>query len=132
MFTISNGVRNAALGLVALGLVGCGGITTGPDSETASFDAAYQLLVDQDYEGARDGFLDILEADPGNPYAHLNLGVAYEELGDLEGARRHYELAIETGADAPIAGTVEDGAVTEDANTTVGSLAQQNLAGLGG
>ncbi len=129
MIMIRKGFAGAIVGLSALALVGC---ASSDAPEQTAFGSAYDLLVAQDYASARDAFLAILSNDPNNAYAHLNLGVAYEELGETELARTHYGLALQNGSDAPIAGTVEDGVVKSGLATTVGALANQNLAGLGG
>lgn len=136
MSMIRKAATGAALGFAALALVACttetGSGGSGSDPGTsAAFATGYQMLIDQNYVGARDAFLAIVANDPDNAYAHLNLGVAYEELGDLQLAKTHYNLALDTGASQPIAGTVEDGVVQNDVNTTVGALATRNLTALG-
>jgi tetratricopeptide (TPR) repeat protein len=71
----------------------------------ASYDATGQkvlgdyarAMVDfaaQDYVAARDGLLDVLAKKKDFAPAHLGLGLAYEQLGDLKSAREHLKAAI--------------------------------------
>lgn len=130
MSMIRTTITAPLLGLAALALVACA--APGGPAPQSALSAANDKLIAQDYPGARDAFLAIIAEDPNNAYAHLNLGVAYEELGEVELAKTHYNLAIQTGGSSPIAGTVEDGVVSGGVSTTVGALATQNLTALGG
>jgi len=44
---------------------------------------------------------DTLKVDPQNPFSLNNLGVASEDIGDLEGALRYYTAAANTGSKEP-------------------------------
>ena len=90
---------------------------------------AWQQMLNEDYLGARDAYELILLDDPQNPYAHLNLGFAYQQLGIYEAARSHYETAIAVGGDATVTSVVEEGQVSAVA-TTVADRARENLATL--
>ena len=136
MSMIRRAITGAAFGLAALTLSACAatdadGNATGLTQSTA-FYTAYQKLVQENYTGARDGFLAIVGDEPDNAYAHLNLGVAYEELGEADLAKAHYQIALDTDPDAQIIEEVEDGEVRSDVNTTVGELATKNLDAMGG
>jgi Tfp pilus assembly protein PilF len=95
----------------------------------AELQTGWELLVARDYVTARDHYEAMLVDYPRNPYAHLNLGVTYNELGETELARRHYEAAAVEGEDAEIAEVVEDGEI-EQLATTVADVARANLEDL--
>ena len=89
------------------------------------------MIAARDYASARAHYQSMLAEDPNNPYANLNLGVAFEESGDNEMAAKHYQVAVANGAEAEIQEVVQDGNVAPRA-TTVAKIAQENLACLGG
>jgi tetratricopeptide (TPR) repeat protein len=105
-------------------LAGCAG-------QGAEHDGAWRSIVAEDYSSARAQYESILAADPDNPYANLNLGVAYEELGDTALAAKHYQVAIASGTEAQILEVAQDGN-TAGRSTTVKQVATENLARLGG
>ena len=88
------------------------------------------MIAAQDYTSARAHYQSMLAEDPNNPYVNLNLGVAFEEIGDNEMAAKHYQVAVANGAEAEIQEVVQDGNVAPRA-TTVAKIAQENLACLG-
>lgn len=102
--------------------------SSGPNAELKE---GWELMVARDYPAARDHFEAMLAGYPDNPYVHLNLGVAYHELGQTDLARRHYELAIAEGGTAEISTVSRQGNV-EDQPSTVADLARTNLDRLGG
>lgn len=118
--------RHWVVGALVAGLMvaGCAG-------QSKQQDDGWSMIVAQDYAGARAHYQSMLADDPNNPYVNLNLGVAFEELGDKEMAAKHYQVAIANGRDAEIAEVAEDGNVAKS-STTVASVARRNLAGLGG
>lgn len=118
--------RLAILGAVIGGMVlaGCAGQGTEHDN-------AWRSIVAEDYSSARAQYESILAEDPNNPYANLNIGVAYEELGDTSMAAKHYQLAIANGAEAQIEEVAQDGHTAARA-TTVKQVATENLARLNG
>jgi tetratricopeptide (TPR) repeat protein len=108
----------------ALLLSGCSGL--GEDQ-----DNGWDMIAAQDFSSARAHYQSMLAENPNDPYANLNLGVAYEELGDKLLAAKHYQVAIANGKDAEIQEVAQDGK-TAARSTTVAKIAQENLAGLGG
>ena len=118
--------RHWVIGALVAGLMvaGCAG-------EGKEHDDGWSMIVAQDYSGAKAHYQSMLAEDPNNPYANLNLGVAYEQLGDTEMAAKHYQVAMANGRDAEIVEIAEDGNVAKRA-TTVEKVARENLAGLGG
>ena len=73
----------------------------------------------------------MIAEDPNNPYVNLNLGVAYETLGDNQMAAKHYQVAMANGKNAQVTNVMQDGNVAPR-ETTVSKVAQENLAELGG
>ena len=118
--------RQSILGVAALVALLGGCAVSG---EHAELKEGWELMVANEYAAARDHYEALLVDYPGNPYALLNLGVAYEELGDTGLAREHYEAALANGANAEIAEVAEKGQVATKP-TTVAAVAEQNLARL--
>ena len=110
--------------IVALVLAGC---ASGPSTDLAE---GWELMLAEDYATARDHYEAMLVEYPENPYAHLNLGVAYQRLGETGPARRHYEAAVEHGGSAEVTRVAEEEG-TAPRTTTVAELARQNLQSLG-
>ena len=109
--------------MAGLLLSGCTGQGEGMDN-------GWSMIVAEDFASAQVQYQRIVTQEPNNPYAHLNLGVAYEELGDNEMAAKHYQVAVANGKDAEIQEVAQDGNVAPR-ETTVAKIAQENLAGLG-
>lgn len=118
--------RHWVVGALVAGLTVAG--CTGHSKEQ---DDGWSMIVAQDFAGARAHYQTLLADDPNNPYLNLNLGVAFDELGDKEMAAKHYRVAIANGRDAEIAEVADDGNVAKRAST-VANVARQNLAALGG
>jgi len=90
----------------------------------------WDLMLAADYAGARDHYEQMLTKYPDNAYVHLNLGVAYHQLGNADLARQEYEAAIKYGQNAPVTRVAEGGSV-DAATTTVADKARENLKLLG-
>ena len=118
--------RLIALGVTTMALLLGGCAASGPSGE---LEEGWELMLEEDYPAARTHYESMLEEYPENPYAHLNLGVAYQRLGEPGPARRHYETAIEHGGAAEVTRVAEEeGAAPR--TTTVAELARQNLQSL--
>ena len=118
--------------LITAGLLMTGLLLAGCASGTdLSLKEGWELMVAKEYPAARDHYEAMLEEKPGNPYAHLNLGVAYQHLGERELAREHYEAAIATGGSAEISMVAEQGAVNPQPST-VAEVARENLKSIEG
>lgn len=109
--------------MAGLLLAGCTG-------QGEALEDGWSMITAEDYASARAHYQSMLAEDPNNPYVNLNLGVAYEELGDNQMAAKHYQVAIANGTDTPIEEVAQDGN-TAPRLTTVSKVAQENLAGLG-
>ena len=94
--------------------------------EHAELKEGWNLMVANEYAAARDHYQAMLVEYPDNPYALLNLGVAYEELGNIDLAKEHYEAALAAGENAEIAEVAEKGKVAAKP-TTVAVVARANL-----
>jgi tetratricopeptide (TPR) repeat protein len=89
----------------------------------------WELMVAEDYVAAIDQYEILLKEHPDNPYALLNLGVAYQRLGNFDRARPNYQAAIVHGGSAEVTRVAEtEGIKTQ--TTTVAELARQNLEAL--
>lgn len=117
-------MKVAATVFAGLLLAGCAG-------QNKAQNDAWDSIVAQDYASARAQYEAILAADPNNPYANLNIGVAYEQLGDMSMAAKHYQAAIASGKEAQIVEVAQDGN-TAERRTTVAKVAEENLTRVGG
>jgi len=116
--------------LTVVGAVLTGLLLSGCSGQGDDLDNGWNMIAAQDYSSARAHYQSMLAENPNDPYTNLNLGVAYEELGDKQLAAKHYQVAIANGKDAEIQEVAQDGK-TAARSTTVAKLAQENLAGLG-
>lgn len=117
----------AVLPLVLAPLAAC----TDPAAEKdRAFALAYRSGVEaveaHDFAAAEQHLSEAAALDPADPYVQLDLGVAYQNLGRFDDARRAYALAAATGA------TVKPARVTDPnyAGRSVADLARDNLASL--
>lgn len=93
----SRRVTAGVLGLVALlgGLTACGGGSGGKSADPNTLLAAGIKAQQQgDANGARQLFNQVLAKQPGNYYAHYNLGVLDQQAKDDAGALREYGAAL--------------------------------------
>ncbi len=105
-------------------------LLSGCSRQTEALDDGWTMITEEDFGSARAHYQSMLADDPNNPYANLNLGVAYEETGENEMAAKHYQVAIANGKNAQIGAVAQDGTITSR-RTTVAKIAQENLASLG-
>lgn len=111
--------------ILGLLLAGCA------SQSSSGLQEGWELMVAKEYAAARDQYKSVLEEDPDNPYAHLNLGVAYHRLGQTQRANRQYELAIEHGGSARVTQVAEETGIASR-TTTVADQARQNLQSAAG
>jgi tetratricopeptide (TPR) repeat protein len=69
----------------------------------SDFESALRLLEQEDYERGIALLLEVTEATPHVTAAHIDLGIAYGRVGDLERARAHMERALELNPRHPVA-----------------------------
>jgi Flp pilus assembly protein TadD len=69
----------------------------------SDFDDAVRLLKDERYEESVARFLEVTEAAPQLTTAHIDLGIAYREVGDLENAKASLERSLELNPRHPVA-----------------------------
>jgi tetratricopeptide (TPR) repeat protein len=105
-------------------------LLSGCTGQSEAMDDGWSMIVAEDYASARGHYQSMLAEDPNNPYVNLNLGIAYENLGDTEMAAKHYQVALAKGKDAGVGKVARDGDIATR-ETTVAKVAQENLAGLG-
>jgi tetratricopeptide (TPR) repeat protein len=113
-----------------VGAMMTGLLLSGCTGQGDAYDDGWSMIKSQDYAAARAHYQSMLAEDPNNPYVNLNLGVAYEELGDKELAAKHYQVALANGKDAEIEEVAQDGN-SAPRSTTVSKVAEENLATLG-
>jgi len=108
-------------------LAGCGDDKPDP-AQVLKLDyrIGFEALQQHDFAKAAQYLSDAAEIDPTDPYVLLNLGVAYQNLGQLDKARQAYEQAAEKGKG------VRPARVTDPhyAGRTVEELARDDLASL--
>lgn len=88
-----------------------------------------QAISEGRYAAAEQHFAAILQENPMDPYAHLNIGVAKANQGRKAEAADHYRKAIETGGTLPVRSLVQYHA-GGTANETVAQVATRNLQNL--
>jgi tetratricopeptide (TPR) repeat protein len=69
----------------------------------ADFEDAVRLLEEEAYEEAIARLLEVTAAAPNLTAAHIDLGIAYREVGDLERAEASLERALELSPRHPVA-----------------------------
>lgn len=90
-------------------------------------DPGFTALLSKDYATARDDFIPEHARYPHDPYLQLDLGLAYQGLGQMAEAESLYRQAMIDGRNAiPVTTTNPD-----DAGKTIAVIACENLrAGL--
>jgi tetratricopeptide (TPR) repeat protein len=117
--------------LSVLGAMMAGLLLAGCAAQSTEHKAAWDNIIAEDYNAARAQYESILAESPNDPYANLNIGVAYEELGDNANAAKHYQIAIANGAEAEIQQVAQDGQKASR-RSTVKQVAEENLARING
>ena len=112
--------------LIVCSALVAGFMVAGCSVDDESHRNAWGSIVAQDFNSARSQYESILASNPNDPYANLNIGVAFEELGDNAMAAKHYQIAIANGENSPISEVAQDGA-TAGRETTVKTVATENL-----
>jgi len=70
-----------------------------------AFFNAFDSMENDDYETAKDGFLEVLSIDKSHIQSHGNLGLCYAFLGERALALKHLDKALELDPDYKIAET---------------------------
>jgi Tfp pilus assembly protein PilF len=69
----------------------------------ADFERAVQLLEQEQYQAAIPLLVEVTEEAPRTTAAHIDLGIAYGRVGDLERAKASLETALELNPRHPVA-----------------------------
>ena len=68
-----------------------------------TFQSALRLLEQEEYERAIPLLVEVTQAAPRSTTAHIDLGIAYREVDDLEHAKTSIQRAVELSPDHPVA-----------------------------
>lgn len=68
----------------------------------ATYDSALQLLEQERYQEGIARLLQVVEEAPDVTAPHLNLGIAYKRIGDLERAEASFKTALELNPQHPV------------------------------
>jgi Tfp pilus assembly protein PilF len=121
--------RLVSAGLVAsaLLLAACGDSAPDPaEVFKVDYRIGFEAVQAHDFAKAAQYLGEAAQIDPNDPYVQLNLGVAYQNLGEMDKARAAYEQAVKTGQG------VRPTRVTDPrySGRTVAELARDDLASL--
>jgi Tfp pilus assembly protein PilF len=119
--------RASLLALGAMLLVaGCSDEPDPAEQLKLDYRIGFEALQQHDFARAAQALGEAAQLDPGDPYVLLNLGVAYQRLGEFDKARAAYEGAVKSGEG------VRPARVTDPhySGRTVAELARDNLASL--
>jgi Tfp pilus assembly protein PilF len=89
-------IRGALGVALAAALVACGGDSSPEERATERLDEALAAHAEGRIDEAVDGYEKVLEDEPGNQYAHYNLGLVHQQAGRNADAEREYRAAIST------------------------------------
>ena len=73
------------------------------DASRSEFDSAVAMFHEQAYEQAIDLLEKLIKQSPGVTAPHINLGMAYQQVGNLEQAETQFKAALELVPDHPVA-----------------------------
>ena len=73
------------------------------EAARTDFETAVSLFHEQAYEQAIELLTKVIEQSPGVTAPHINLGMAYQQLGKLEQAETQFKAALDLVPDHPVA-----------------------------
>ena len=73
------------------------------EASRSEFDSAVAMFHEQAYEQAIDLLEKVIKQSPGVTAPHINLGMAYQQVGNLEQAEIQFKTALELVPDHPVA-----------------------------
>jgi tetratricopeptide (TPR) repeat protein len=116
--------KGALSAVVAVAVVsGCAVSGTG-SSEWDLVERGFYNMVEQDWERAEKDFLGVLEKNPDNPYALLNLGAVYQNTGREAQAKEMYDRLLKLEPEQ----TAAKATYSEDVGDPLMDIAQRNLS----
>ena len=108
-------------------LAACASSQTDVPQDMLLADQGYSELIKGNYERAEAIFTVALSINPENPYALLNLGVLYQNTGQLEKAREMYQRLIDTKTEAVAVQSTS----SKYKKKKLVEIAKENLAAIG-
>ncbi len=87
-------------------------------------DLGYRRLQAKDYDKAKEYYEEALAVNPDNPYAILNMGVIYQEKGDIDKAIDMYNRIISLN---PVERAIRSTDSTQKGKT-LADIARDNLS----
>jgi Flp pilus assembly protein TadD len=109
-------------GAFAASLAGC----ATPTGDYALLESGYNHIAAENWSDAETDLRQVLEADPDNRYAQLNMGVVYEKTGRPDEARAMYNQVIESGTTQVAARST----VEAEKGRMLKDIAEENLRGM--
>jgi len=73
------------------------------DAARSDFQSAVSMFHEKSYEQAIDLLENVISESPGVTAPHINLGMAYQQIGNLEQAEAQFKAALELVPDHPVA-----------------------------
>lgn len=105
----------------------CSPASVKPDQQLV--DAGYRDILNKDFASAKPKLEQAVQDNPGNAMAHLDLGVVYQNTGNVAGAKEQYQLAINADTSGMVVG--QGTTSTNDGSTgSIAELARRNLQAL--
>lgn len=111
----------------ALAASGCSPMQMHPEQPLV--DSGYRDILHHDYASARPKLEEAVQRNPGNAMAHLDLGVVYENTGNVAGAKEQFQLAINADSSTMVVGR-GDTSTSDGSTRTIADLAKENLQAL--
>ena len=121
-----------AVAAAALSLGACSPTTSETSNQQAvtesdRLSAGIEAFKAGDYAAAEAAFQQVLESDPRDPYANLNMGVLKAVQGDKAAALAFYRAAAENGENSPIVEVRNASGQSVSGDTTVAAVARGNI-----
>jgi Tfp pilus assembly protein PilF len=109
-------------GAFAASLAGCATST----GDYSLLESGYNHIEEGNWSDAEADLMQVLESDPDNRYAQLNMGVVYENTGRPDEARAMFNQVVESGTTEVAARSTE----SAEEGRMLTEVAEDNLRGM--